>query len=131
MSDAKDPPVVQEIDDDAPFEMDQDADMAIGEDVPFEIDIDDADRVSDARRRLGRGGAMLAAGMLGLDQILMGKKKEEAPIVVDANSDPVDIDSDGIRVQISDDAEVVAPPLPRTAPLATSSKSRRQRRGSR
>lgn len=100
-------------------------------DVPFEADIDDADRVSDARRRLGRGGAMLAAGMLGLDQVLSGKKKEEAPIIVDANSDPHDIDADGIRVRVSDDAEVVSPPLPRTPPLKPASTQRRHRRGRR
>jgi hypothetical protein len=99
------------------------------EDVPLVTDIDDVDRVADARRRLGRGGAMLAAGMLGLDQVLSGKKKEEAPIVVDANSDPVDIDADGIRVRVSEDAEVVSPPLPRTPPLVTSTSSRRRRRG--
>lgn len=96
--------------------------------VPFEAGIDTADRVADARRRHGRGGAMLAAGMLGLDQILTSKPKQDAPIVIAANSDPLDIDTDGIRAPLGDDAEIVAPPLPRTPPLAAPSRKGRRRR---
>ena|SRR6187402_115986 len=99
------------------------------DDVPFDPGGDNTDRVADARRRHGLAGAMLAAGMLGLDQFLSNKKKEDAPIVIGADSEPIDIDTDGIRMRISDDAEVVSHPLPRTPPLTTpSSRSRRRRR---
>ncbi len=55
--------------------------------------------------------------MFGLD-IAMGRKpKEDAPIVVAANSEPVDIDTEGIEVQIDDNTSVFAPPQPPTDPF--------------
>lgn len=89
--------------------------------VPFDIGQDDLPtRIAHAKQRHGVGGAMLAAGMLGVDQVLNGRKpREEAPIVVDANGEPVDIDRDGIDITLDDaGVQVSAPPLPRTAPVA-------------
>jgi hypothetical protein len=81
---------------------------------PFDAGGDMSTRIAHAKRRHGTAGAALAAGMLGVDQIVNGRKpREEAPIVIAANSDPLDIDTDGISLSL-DDAEVVAPPLPRT-----------------
>lgn len=98
--------------------------------VPFDAGGDLATRVANARRRHGSAGAMLAAGMLGVDQVVNGRKpREEAPIVIASNSDPLDIDTDGISVSL-DDHDVVAPPLPRTAPI-TGRISGRARRGRR
>ncbi len=99
--------------------------------VPFDLGQDDLPtRIAHARQRHGVGGAMLAAGMLGVDQVLNGRKpREEAPIVVDANGEPTDIDRDGIVVSLDDaGVEVVAPALPRTAPV-TAPASRRRRWG--
>ncbi len=107
---------------------------------------------------------MLAAGMLGLDAAVNGRKpREEIPVVVDAPGEPGDVDRDGIRIQVgraepagvpldpaddagrgpdgragdaaddaandaADDAaddgatdliEVIAPPLPRRAPVVS------------
>ncbi len=63
--------------------------------------------------------------MLGIDQMVSGRKpREEAPIVVAANSEPVDIDTDGILVSVAG-ADVIAPPLPRTAPKTPSKRRRR------
>ena len=90
--------------------------------VEFELEGDDggepegeaAALVARARRRHGAAGGILAAGMFGLDQALTGrKKKEEAPIVVSSNSDPVDIDKNGIVIDVDDGVQVVAPPQPR------------------
>ena len=53
------------------------------------------DPVSTARRRHGGVGAIMAAGMFGLDQALGRKPKEEAPIVMAASDEPVDIDQRG------------------------------------
>jgi hypothetical protein len=87
-----------------------------GEMVEFDPGGDMVTRVANAKRRHGAAGAMLAAGMLGIDQALSGRKpREEIPVVVDANSDPVDIDTDGITVSL-DHADVIAPALPRTEP---------------
>ena len=84
------------------------------------------DPVRGARRRHGTAGAILAAGMFGLDQALGRKPKEEAPIVMAAADEPVDIDHEGIIVPVDDSVSVVAPPQPRSDPLP----SRRRRRNS-
>ncbi len=84
------------------------------------------DPVPAARRRHGTAGAVLAAGMFGLDQALGRKPKEEAPIVMAASDEPVDIDNDGITVPVDERVSVIAPPQPRSEPLTT-----RRRRGKR
>ena len=77
-----------------------------------------ADPIATARRRHGAAGAMVAAGMFAIDQIYNGRKvKEDAPIVVDASSEPTDLDKDGITVPIDDNTDFVAPALPRTEPI--------------
>ena len=87
-----------------------------------------SDPVATARRRHGAGGAMLAAGMFAIDQVYNGRKvKEEAPIVVDASSDPVDVDKDGITVPVDEHTDVVAPPLPRTEPVDGNRRKGRRR----
>jgi hypothetical protein len=84
------------------------------------------DPVQTARRRHGAAGAIMAAGMFGLDQALGRKPKEEAPIVMAAADQPVDIDHEGIRVPVDDGVSVIAPPQPRSDPLPT--RRRRKRR---
>ncbi len=81
-----------------------------------------------APRTTRRGGAILSAAMLGLDIALGRKPREEIPVVVDANGDPVDIDGDGITVPIDDAASAVAPPLPRRAPTMPTGRRRRRQR---
>ena len=84
------------------------------------------DPVRAARRRHGTAGAIVAAGMFGLDQALGRKPKEEAPIVMAAADEPVDIDHEGIIVPVDRDVSVIAPPQPRSEPLL--SRRRRKRR---
>ena len=84
------------------------------------------DPVRAARRRHGTAGAIVAAGMFGLDQALGRKPKEEAPIVMAAADEPVDIDHEGIIVPVDRDLSVIAPPQPRSEPLL--SRRRRKRR---
>ncbi len=84
------------------------------------------DPVRTARRRHGAAGAIVAAGMFGLDQALGRKPKEEAPIVMAAADEPVDIDHQGIIVPVDDGLSVIAPPQPRSEPLPT--RRRRKRR---
>jgi hypothetical protein len=71
-----------------------------------------SDPVSTARRKHGAAGAMLAAGMFGVDIALGRKPKEEAPVVVTASGDPTDIDRDGMNFALDHATKVVAPPLP-------------------
>jgi hypothetical protein len=84
------------------------------------------DPVRTARRRHGAAGAIVAAGMFGLDQALGRKVKEEAPVVIAASDKPVDIDEEGITVPVGESMSVVAPPQPRSDPLP--SRRRRSRR---
>ena len=84
------------------------------------------DPIRAARRRHGTAGAIVAAGMFGLDQALGRKPKEEAPIVMAAADEPVDIDHEGIIVAVDRDMSVIAPPQPRSEPLL--SRRRRKRR---
>jgi len=86
-----------------------------------------AQMLANARRRHGAAGAILAAGMLGLDEAMGRKPKEEIPIVVASNSDPLDIDKNGIVIDIDADRSVVAPPIPRRGerPLRKRAKRRR------
>jgi hypothetical protein len=88
------------------------------------------------RRTQHRGvSALIAAGMLGLDEALGRKPKEEAPIVVDADGQPVDIDTDGIQLTVANEAggdvAVSAPALPRSAPLQAPPSTTRRRRAPR
>lgn len=116
---------------DVDVDVDADADdLELADDrepVPFDAGGDIATRIAHAKRRHGAAGAALAAGMLGVDQIVNGRKpREEAPIVIASNSDPLDIDTDGISLSL-DDADVVAPPLPRTEPKTASAPGKRRR----
>ena len=70
---------------------------------------------------------MLAAGMLGLEQAMgLRKPKEEAPIVVDANDDPVDIDREGILFAVDEGTSVFVHPQPRSGPLLGHRRRRRR-----
>jgi hypothetical protein len=84
-----------------------------------------SDPVGTARRRHGAAGAVLAAGLFGVDIALGRKPKEEVPVVVDAAGEPTNFDKDGMRIPIGDGAHVVAPPLPPSTPPATKPRRRR------
>lgn len=71
--------------------------------------------IETARKRHGAAGAMLAAGMLGLDYAMgLKPEKEEVPILVSSPTEPVDIDSDGLVIPVDDQMSVYAPPQPRS-----------------
>lgn len=84
------------------------------------------DPIRGARRRYGSAGAIVAAGMFGLDQAMGLRPKEEAPIVMAASDEPVDIDDHGITVPVDERLSVVVPPQPRSDPLPA--RRRRKRR---
>lgn len=82
--------------------------------------------VATARRRYGIGGAMMAGGMLGIEKALeLRPAKEEAPIVVASPSEPIDVDNDGIDVDIDDETWAYAPPQPRSKPHVKPVRGRR------
>ena len=84
-----------------------------------------SDPIATARHKHGAAGAVLAAGMFGVDIALGRKPKEEIPVVVDAAGEPTDIDTDGIRVAVDDLIEVVTPAIPRREPIVAPQRRRR------
>lgn len=96
------------------------------DDAPIEP-LQTFDPIRTARRKHGATGAIVAAGMFGLDQALGRKPKEEAPIVMAASDEPVDIDNHGIVVSVDDGTSVVAPPQPRSEPLQGRRRRRKRR----
>ena len=65
--------------------------------------------VRRAAQRYGTVGAMLAGGMVVFDRLLGRKPKQEAAVVIEASSDPTDIDNDGITVALNDHLTVHSP----------------------
>ena len=74
---------------------------------------DDAAMVRRAAQRYGTVGAMLAGGMVVFDRLLGRKPKEEPAVVIEASTEPEDIDK-GISLQLEqpDGSEIhlYAPP---------------------
>lgn len=65
--------------------------------------------VRRAAQRYGTVGAMLAGGMVVFDKLLGRKPKEEAAVVIEASSEPLDIDRDGITVELDNNITVYSP----------------------
>lgn len=84
-----------------------------------------SDPVGTARRKHGAAGAVLAAGLFGVDIALGRKPKEEIPVVVDAAGEPTDIDTDGISIPVDEHTTVVAPALPPSEPRAPKPRRRK------
>ena len=93
---------------------------------PDEIIEPVSDPVETARRRHGTAGAILAAGMFGVDIALGRPPKEEAPIVVASPTEPTDIDADGIHVPVDEVRSGYAPPQPPADPFPPRKPSRRR-----
>ena len=89
---------------------------------------DDAHMVRRAAQRYGTVGAILAGGMVAFDRLLGRKPKEEPAVVIEASSEPEDIEQ-GISLTLEQpDGEILdvfAPPPGRRRARA----HRRRRRG--
>ncbi len=72
--------------------------------------------IAAGRRKGGIVGAGMAGAMLAVAEIYEGPPKEDAPVTVEASSDPIDIDKDGVDVSVGD-VDVAAPPLERLDPV--------------
>lgn len=74
---------------------------------------DEAHMVRRAAQRYGTVGAMLAGGMVVFDRLLGRKPKEEPAVVIEASTEPEDID-DGISLTLQqpdgEEVRVFAPP---------------------
>ncbi len=58
----------------------------------------------------------MAGAMLAISDVLEGPKKDDAPVTVEASSDPLDLEKDGFGAQV-DGVDVEAPPLERLDPV--------------
>jgi hypothetical protein len=134
-------PTDQPLDDDEFTEFDEVDDELLNDELLTDESLDDeltnddledpaalvapvSDPVGTARRKHGGAGAILAAGMFGLDIALGRKPKEDAPIVVTASGEPGNIDDDGIEIPIDDTTSVYAPPQPPVDPFPPRRKRR-------
>lgn len=64
------------------------------------------DEQRNATELLGR---CWRGGMVVFDKLLGRKPKQEAAVVIEASSEPIDIDSDGITVELNDHLTVHSP----------------------
>jgi len=77
--------------------------------VPLSFSGGDHTTVRRTRARYGVLGAPMAGAMLALRDILE-KPKDDAAVVVEASSDPVDLDEHGITVPLDQGLAAKAPP---------------------
>ena len=80
--------------------------------------------IEAGRRKGGVAGAAMAGAMMVMSEIVEGPKKDDAPVVVEASSDPTDIDRDGVAVDLTD-LTVQAPALDRLDPVIERTGTRR------
>jgi hypothetical protein len=78
--------------------------------------------IAAGRRKGGAAGAAMAASMLALRDIVE-VPKDDAPVTVEASSDPLDLEKQGFGASV-DGVDVQAPPLDRVPPLARARKRR-------
>jgi hypothetical protein len=74
--------------------------------------------IAAGRRKGGIVGAGMAGAMLAVAEIYEGPPKEDAPVTVEASSDPTDIDKDGVEVTVGD-VDVASPALERLDPVVS------------
>ncbi len=84
-----------------------------------------ASAIAAGRRKGGLVGAGMAGAMLAVAEIYEGPPKDDAPVTVEASSDPNDIDTDGMEVTVGD-VDVAAPALQRLDPVVTKGRKRPQ-----
>jgi len=121
--DAADDPVDAGVLDRAMPEND-DADQAFIRAAEANTAVARAAAIAAGRRKGGVAGAALAGAMFAVAEIYEGPRKEKSSVVVEASSDPNDLDADGLELTVGD-VSVAAPPLERLEPV--SERDRRKR----
>jgi hypothetical protein len=81
--------------------------------------------IAAGRRRAGVAGAAMAGAMMAVAEIYEGPPKEDAPVTVEASSDPTDIDRDGVDLTVGE-VDVSSPPLARLDPVVGDQRKRPQ-----
>ncbi len=90
----------------------------------------DRSMIAHGRRIGGAAGAALAGAMIAVRDVYEGPKRDDGQVVVDAPSEPHDVDRDGVELTAEDvggpDA-VSVPAQPRRPPIAASRRKSRSR----
>ncbi len=81
--------------------------------------------IEAGRRKGGAAGAAMAGAMLAVAEIYEGPPKEDAPVTVEASSDPIDVDKDGIDLTVGE-VGVGSPALERLDPVVGDPRKRPQ-----
>jgi len=90
----------------------------------------DRSMIEHGRRIGGAAGAALAGAMIAVRDIYEGPKRDSGQVVVDAPSEPHDVDRDGVELtaeEIGGPDAVAMPAQPRRPPLARTNTRRRSR----
>jgi hypothetical protein len=89
----------------------------------------DHSSIEQGRRIGGLPGAMIAGAMIAIRDIYEGPKRDDGQVVVDAPSEPHDVDRDGVTLpadEIGSADDVAVPAQPRLAPIVSRRRSRRR-----
>jgi hypothetical protein len=90
----------------------------------------DRSMVAHGRRIGGVAGAAIAGAMIAVRDIYEGPKRDDGSVVVDAPSDPHDVDRDGVALssdEVGGAHDIAVPAQPRREPVTGRRNSRRRR----
>ena len=90
----------------------------------------DRSMIAHGRRIGGVPGAIVAGAMIAIRDIYEGPKRDDGSVVVDAPSDPHDVDRDGVRFradEIGGPDDVAVPAQPRREPISPPRRRSRRR----
>jgi hypothetical protein len=90
----------------------------------------DRSMIAHGRRIGGVPGAAIAGAMIALRDIYEGPKRDDGVVVVDAPSEPHDVDRDGMELahdEIGGSLDVSAPAQPRRPPVVAQRRRSRSR----
>ncbi len=91
----------------------------------------DQSSIEQGRRIGGLPGAMVAGAMIALRDIYESPKRDEGQVVVDAPSEPHNVDRDGVALaaaEVGGDDDVAVPAQPRREPVVAARRRSRRRR---
>ena len=86
--------------------------------------------IAHGRRIGGVPGAIVASAMIAVRDIYQGPKRDDGSVVVDAPSEPHDVDRDGVTLpaeEIGGAHDLAVPAQPRRQPVVGRRNSRRRR----
>ena len=86
--------------------------------------------IARGRQIGGVAGAALAGAMIAIRDVYEGRPKDEGSVVVDAPTEPEDIDADGVALaadEVGGQHDLAVPPQPRRAPIVSGRRTSRRR----